>query len=504
MKRFKKILTLFERFVKGKWFHWGFLFLILVGSFGVRLYKINNPLGDWHSWRQADTASVSRIYLDYGINLLVPRYYDVSPTQTGYYNPRGLRFVEFPIYNLFNVAAYKVFPRFSLEVWGRLISVFSAVSSTFFLYLIGKRFISEAWSTSSVNKWGGLAAAFFYAFIPFNIYFTRVILPEPMAVLFLVSSLWFFIVYVEKETRFHLFLSALLLALAMLLKPFVLFYFPVYLFLYFRKFGFGSLWKKVDIYFALALVIIPFCLWRVWMNQGYNQIGIPFFSWLFNGDGIRFRLAFWRWIFGERLGYLILGIWGLPLFVFGILKKKNLPILMMAIGMFLYVSVLATGNVRHDYYQIITIPAIAMMLASGATYLWNNHGFSKWIARGLVIFSIVMMLGIGLYQVRGDYGVNHPEIFEAGAAVDKLVPKDAIVIAPYNGDTAFLYQTHRFGWPVVDRSFDEIIKLGASYYVSVNYDNDTNNLLSKYKAIERNKEFVIIDLHQPLSITIAK
>jgi hypothetical protein len=50
----------------------------------------------------------------------------------------------------------------------------------------------------------------------------------------------------------------------------------------------------------------------------------------------------------------------------------------------------------------------------------------------------------------------------------------------------------------VDRSFDELIKLGADYFVSVNYDQDTNNLLKKYKAIERNKSYVIIDLHQTI------
>ena len=138
------------------------------------------------------------------------------------------------------------------------------------------------------------------------------------------------------------------------------------------------------------------------------------------------------------------------------------------------------------------------MLASGATYLWNFEHFNKWIARPFLVFCVVMMFGMGLYQIKGDYQVNHYEIIVAGAEVDKITPKDAIVIAPYNGDTTFLYQTKRFGWPVVDRSFDELIKLGADYFVSVNYDNDTNNLLKKYKAIEKNSTFVIIDLHQPL------
>ena len=486
------ILTLIKKLVFDNKFQYFLLTVILFLAFFVRIYKINNPVADWHAWRQVDTASVSRIFLDNGINLLKPQYYDISPTQTGYYNPQGLRFVEFPIYNLINVLAFKAFPRFSLEVWARLISIFSAVGTAFFLYLIGKRF---------TDKWGGLVAAFFYAFIPYNIYFTRVILPEPMAVFLTISSLWFFLVFVDKNTKLHLFLSAILLGLAMLLKPFVLFYFPVYIYVYIKKFGLRSFWKRVDIYLAALCVIVPFCLWRIWMNQGPNLVGIPLFDWLFNGNGIRFRPAWWRWIFGERLGYLILGIWGVPLFIFGLIRKQNWPIILSAFGMFLYVAILADGNVQHDYYQTQTIPAIALMLASGISYLWNSKEFNKWVSRPVIIFCVGMMLGMGLFQMIGDYQINHPEVILAGQAVDRLVPKDAIVIAPYNGDTTFLYQTHRFGWPVVDRSFDELIKLGADYYVSVNYDSDTNLLLSKYKAIEKNSSFVIIDLHQPTTVT---
>lgn len=468
------------------------LTIILIAAFAVRLYKITNPVADWHAWRQADTATVSQIYLDQGIDLLKPRYYDLSPTQTGVYNPTGLRFVEFPIFNLLNVIGFKSFPRFSLELWARLISVSASIGSTFFLYLIGKKLI---------DKWVGLLSAFFYAFIPYNIYFTRVILPEPMTVFFLVTSIWFFLKFTEKKSSFNLYLSSTFLALSLLLKPFVIFYFPLYLYLLVKKFGWKVFWTRVDIYIALDIILLPFFSWRAWMNNGnagYNQIGIPASDWLLNSDGIRFKLAWWRWIFGERLGYLILGIWGIPLFVFGLLKKQNWPIILSALGIFLYVTVVATGNVRHDYYQTITIPVIALMLASGATYLWNEKNFNIWLSRPLLIFCVVMMFGMGWYQIKGDYQINHYEIIEAGREVEKLTPKDARIIAPYNGDTTFLYQTHRFGWPVVDRSFDELIKLGADYYVSVNYDNDTNNLLKKYKTIEKNNQFVIIDLHQTI------
>ena len=208
------------------------LAIILVLGFIVRLYKIDNPIADWHSWRQADTASVSRIYIDKGINILFPRYYDVSRIQTGATNISGLRMVEFPVYNVLHTVLAKNVPLpeqvcltikkvprcYQLEpiaVWGRLISIFSALFTALFLYLIGKKFL---------GSWGGVLSAFIYLFIPYNIYFTRVILPEPMSVAFGVASIWFFIKYLDNEKFFHLVISGILFALSTLIKPFTFFY----------------------------------------------------------------------------------------------------------------------------------------------------------------------------------------------------------------------------------------------------------------------------------------
>ena len=164
------------------------------------------------------------------------------------------------------------------------------------------------------------------------------------------------------------------------------------------------------------------------------------------------------------------------------------------LGVVLYVFVIATANVRHDYYQTITIPGISLMLAQGSLFMWNTDKFKKILARGLLIFSVAIMFVSGFVQIKEFYKINHPEIIKAGNAADKITPKNALVIAPYNGDTAFLYQTKRWGWPFVDRDIEELIEKGANYYVSVNYDDLTNQLLKKFKVIEQTSDYVIIDL----------
>lgn len=468
------------------------LSMILVFGFIVRLYRIRNPIADWHSWRQADTASVSKTFVKEGVNLLYPRYQDISSIQTGINNPQGYRFVEFPIFNAVHAILSITFPQLSLEVWGRLVSIFSSLISAYLLFLIGRRFI---------GKLGGILAAFFFAFLPYNIYFSRVILPEPMANTFALLAIWLFVKFIDSEKLCRLLLSGLSFALAILIKPFSVFFVVPMVYLAFDKYGVEGFLKnaKLLIRFLLFSVIslVPFLLWRGWISS--YPVGMPFFTWTFNGDHIRFRPAFWRWIFGERLGRLILGIWGILPFSLGVFKseRKNLFIQFFLLGMFLYVATVATANVRHDYYQIFIIPAVSLALAKGADYLIKGKEFAGWFSRAALAFSVLMMMGMGAYYIKDFYNINHPEIIEAGKAVDLIAAEDALVVAPYNGDTAFLYQTNRWGWPAIDNSINNIIERGADYYVSVTPgDADTQAIIKKYKIIKQTDKYIIVDLHK--------
>ena len=445
------------------------LSIILVLGFILRLYKIDNPIADWHSWRQADTSSVSRNFVKNGINMFYPEFDDISSIQTGIDNPTGIRMVEFPVYNAIHAIIYKNFSIFNLEKWGRILTTIISLLTTVFLFLLAKKHYS-----SKV----GLLTAFFFTFIPFNIYFSRVILPDPLGILFAVAGLYFF--------GINIVVSGLLFALAFLQKP----YFGVYLFPIIPE-----LIKKENLkrnFAFIFLTSLPFLLWRYWTSL--HPEGIPFYEWAFNGDRIRFHPAFFRWIFGERLGILILGTWGLVPFFGGIIAKfKNKFSLHFILGMFLYVTVVATANVRHDYYQIMTIPAISLMLSLGSIWLWKK-------SKIILFLSILIMMIIGWDKIKPFYQINHPELIEVGKIVDTKLPEDALIIAPYTGDTAFLYQTKRFGWPVVDDSIDNLIEKGASYYASVDLGStDTKNFETKFKTLEKTDKYIILDLMSPIS-----
>src|SRR5258708_3977321 len=126
-----------------KRFELWFLGVLLLGGFLVRLYRFDNPIADWHSWRQSDTSAVSRTFVQHGYDLLHPRYDDIGNVQTGFDNPKGYRFVEFPIYNVAQAGLFQMFGRLTLEEWGRLVSIFASISISALLFFIVRKHLNS-------------------------------------------------------------------------------------------------------------------------------------------------------------------------------------------------------------------------------------------------------------------------------------------------------------------------------------------------------------------------
>jgi hypothetical protein len=434
-----------------------YFYILLTGvavlAVALRLYHMTYPIADWHSWRQADTAAVARNFLRFGIDPLHPRYDDLSNIQSGKDNPRGWRMVEFPLYQAVGALLAKTFPQLSLEVWLRLLTIFASVGTVIVLGLLA-----------------GLLPAFVFAVLPYSVYYGRSILPDPHMVFWAMFSLWLL-------SKNKTILAGIAAALALLFKPMAAFILLPALW---------YLWKKPkDLVMYSIITGVPLLLWRKWIMQFPE--GIPVSTWLLNGNGIRFKGAWFHWLFATRLGDLILGFWGLIPFGLGLAGNFFFWVL----GPLLYFIVFASGNVQHDYYQILIIPAVAVCVGVGLRRI-------PWY---LATISFIFMLAFSWFTIRTYYWINRPEIVEAGKVADSILPKDAKVIAPYNGDTTFLYQTQRQGWPL-GFDIDKKIAMGATAYVTVSptdADGETRDLAQKYTVLVRNDKYAIIDLTRPAS-----
>jgi hypothetical protein len=465
------------------------LFLILTLGFLLRLYKIDNPIADWHSWRQADTAAVARNFYQEGFNPLFPKGDDMSAISElkPQLNLNRYRFVEFPIYPSVVYLAYLINGGVDERI-ARLVSVVFSLGSMVFLYLVVKRNSTTAHA---------LLSSFVFAVLPFSVFYSRVTLPEPSLIFFSLGMFYFVDLWIYHNQRRDFFLSVLFTSCAFLTKPTAVFFLLPLAYSYFKKEGLKFPPLRYFIFIIPAL--LPFGLWRYWMTNFAE--GIPASSWLLNGNGIRLKPAFFRWIVGDRLGREILSIAGGSLFFLGFIVKplarSNYLLHLLVVSSFLYLVVFATGNVQHDYYQAILTPALSIFVARGVLLLFQGLPF--FLPRIVSVPLAVFILGLSLYltwvEVKGLYQVNNWAIVHGGMAADRLLPKDAVVVAPYQGDTAFLYQINRSGFPQVITSVEEMMRdHNVTGYVSTTNDARTAWLSQKYKLLEKTDEYIIIDL----------
>lgn len=474
-------------------FLYGGIIAVLCLTLITRLYKVTEPVADWHSFRQTDTASVARMYVTGGIDLLHPRYHDLSNIQSGKDNPMGWRMVELPLYQAVAAAITRAAPVISIDISLRMVSIAAAVGTAFVLMLLMLEL-----STPLI----ALLTGFVFAVLPYGVFYGRAILPETFAVFWAVLSIYLVHRAAVSSKRAGIFVlsAAVAGALAVLVKPTAGFLLLPVPYIIFRRYRFSpAMFMSVIAYGVIS--VVPLLLWRQWIAQ-YPE-GIPVFEWLLNKGGIRFKGAWFQWLFAERIGKLILGYWGLIPFGIGlispVMKKEGWVSGLLAAGGLIYLSVFAAGNVQHDYYQVILLPIISIYTAKGLAFLLTNRTFSRPASMGLAAVSMLFLVAFSWYTMRSFYWINRPEIIEAGSVAATLLPKDAKVIAPYNGDTTFLYQTERQGWPL-GFDIDEKIAMGATHYVTVSPTDDdweTKTLAETYTVLVRNERFAVIDLTKP-------
>ncbi len=478
--------------------HWFLILILIILATRLRLYRLNTPLADWHSFRQADTASVTREFIKHNYPIWEPHFQDHSNIASGLDNPEGYRMVEFPLLNYLIAQVIKFQPQLNLITVSRLFSIgfsiLGLISLYGFVYLLSKR------------RTLAFLSGLIFATLPYSVFYSRVILPEPAMLGTQLASLWLFLLWLQQPNKNRLksqliyVLSLLAFATSLLLKPTAIFIIPVFILLGVVHFGFKAFFSPWLISYAV-IGLAPLMGWRSWIKQ--FPTGIPVSTWLLNGNKIRLRPAWWRWLFADRIAKLILGYWGTSLFFVGLISKiktnyKHASLfdwvtMTWAGSMFIYLVVFATGNVQHDYYQTLLIPIISILMARGIIWLTESFSTQKFILWPTLMIVIGLTFFMSWWEIRGYYDIQHPSIVTAGQRVDQLTPPEAKIIAPYQGDTAFLFQTNRTGWPIGFEIEDKIAK-GASYYVSINFDDETKQLMEKYEIIEQTADYVIIKL----------
>jgi len=303
-------------------------------------------------------------------------------------------------------------------------------------------------------------------------------------------------------------IAALLYALALLTKSYNLFFAPLFAYLFWWKDGFQVLKKKSPYLFFLVAFSF-FGGWWWWI--GKHPEGLPYSSWLLNEGNIRFKGAWFYWLFAERMGKLILGYWGLVLLGIGLVlqaKKEKYFFHLWFLGQIAFMAVFAKGNVTHDYYQYLFLPFGVVFLAKGSRWLLTVPGkhFSRILSAGLFFLCLLFGVAFSWYFVRDFYNLQGG-VDLAGKAVDQLVPSGALVVAGDGADPTLLYNTNRTGWTIGFGStlentpavLQKLIDEEADYYVTTKIDALQGSgfgdyLKHNFNVIKETDQFIIYSL----------
>ncbi len=472
------------------------LALILAVALLFRLYKIDIPLADFHSWRQADTAAVARNFVNNGFNLLKPTYDDMSSNQSGMENPQGLRLVEFPLYNATFAALYKYFPFTSLVIYGRLVTVFFSLILIATLYFL---LLKEA------GRFAAAIGSFVYAVFPFFVFFSRTILPQTMALSCTFLSLTFLYLFSQEKNKFKnavlIFFATIFFAVALLVTPYSIFYFLPTAYLFIKKYKW-SIYKKIPVYLFYILTIAPLFFWRNYIRQFPEGVPVNFWfmTWVNTSEGIKYiflRPAFFRWIFHERIDNLILGGYLGVFLVLGVItKSKKYFFWSILISALAFLFTFEGVNVQHAYYQILILPAVAIFVALGVDFIYKNNRY--FVNPLLMIFFSLAIFGfsffISYYQVR-DYYNYSKDIVSISSIVKDLTKKDDKIVTDTVGDTTLLFLSDRRGAPSVYKDFNALQKDGYKYFVTLKPDVIKDFKAKKqYELVFENEKFAIFKL----------
>ncbi len=418
----------------------GPVWIILGLALALRLVQVDAPIIGEHAWRQSDTASMARHFLRGGFHILHPQ------VQWGG-DGSGEIGSELPLYPFLVALLQRVA---GPHDWiGRGLAALFSVASIAYLYALARVHASERSA-----RW----AAFFLALLPLSVFFGRAVMGESLMLAASVGGIFHFSAWTRTGRGRHFAASALLTAIACLVKPTALFAaFPLG-WLAFSRFGIGAL-RRPALWCWAALVLAPVAAWFAHAHAIEEQSGLTVGIWGKLGDpALVMRGAYWKRVLLDRFAQHHLTWLGFGVFAIGLALPRRHPgerlFDVWLLGMLVFLVLVAPGLYLHSYYELpLLYPAAVTM---GRVY---EHWFDAdtprapatlalgAVALGIAIWSALLL---HLLYVREDPATS-PDLALAARVAAATRPDERVLLA--DRDPTVLYLADRHGWA---EAFDDL------------------------------------------------
>lgn len=465
------------------------LLLIFVVMLLTRLYHIDSaPLEIEEGWRQGDTESIARNFVEYKFNILYPNFNYDGPLP-------NIPALEFQVTTFAIAILYKLFGFNYL--WARLVPICFFFFSAVFLYLFSEKYLGRT---------GGLFSLVAYAAIPVNVYYSRAIMPEAAGLMFFIGGLYYFDYWLSSRKLSILITASIFTALALMTKPMTIFIAIPMLYLCIREYKWNWLVKRE--FWVYALLTLGLAI-------TYYRISIPLADYKFSQDlaqNVLFRklptaiLDPKAYIFLYKSLMRLLTPAGIVLVLAGIfsLQKNQLIILVWFAAMLLELLLVVTA-IRVYYYLIFFAVPCCILIGQGLSHLYSRVN-----SRIFSVILLMLLLVNSFTIVRPMYTINTAMQTQVRLVEQNTDKEDLLVVGSL--DPCLLGISGRRGWrfnldiyPEIPRNpIEELnyyISNGAKYFVPIQgkiFKDENGEILEyldkNYEKIEAVKSYPMYKL----------
>jgi 4-amino-4-deoxy-L-arabinose transferase-like glycosyltransferase len=415
---------------------WSILLLLAVGL-GIRLVGISQPFVDEWSWRQSDVAMIAENFSRHGFNFLYP--------EINWAGPAGYVGTEFPLVPLLAAVFYQLC---GVQDWvGRAISVGFFLLSVPCVYLLVKQM---------ANTTSAFLAVGIYLVMPLSIFLSREFMPDMAALSCSLMALTLFSAWLTHQAHSRLLVAATgATCLALLLKiTYGMIGVPL-LYLAWQTYGVKVLHQRKLWACAAVSLTIP-VLWYA-HAYGISRAYVPYH--FFGEGGIALGDLTW---YGTILSRVVL--WSLTPPVVGAMVlgalcpghgtfRRLFHWWLLAYGVLMIVT--SYGH-RHQWYQLPVVPVAA---AFGGIFWetvlqWGDHApWASMCVRMACLAFFGVTAALSYHQLQPRYDPWAVPLWQAGQALDRLAPPEALVLAADGGDPTLIYYSRRKGWHFPEIAF---------------------------------------------------
>jgi hypothetical protein len=412
------------------------LFLILALftlASAIRLYHIELPPLEFHSARQYNDAIIARHM--YG-SCTEP----LTSWKRTFYTVEDL-YLEPPLLELMSTGCYLCAGRECLTM---------PMCLSLLFWLGGGLAVYKASQKLSGTD-GALISLFFFLFLPFSIKASRCFMPDPLMVSLLAFYILMLVNFTAHPGRKAVLNAALAGSGAVFVKLSALF--PVLA----GAVGLFLIWKEgrkkvtlLDGVLFLSIIAFPSWLYGFFFHSGSLK-GKLWGRFLPSLVGSGFTFNGWLGMVDSALGLslLLVALFSLVLFRGG----PRIMMLSLFAGYLLFVSVFNYHSATHDYYHLMLILLVALLLGKGGAFLCTcAHAVvpRRGARAGLQFFFITVLLAFcagGLSRLTPGEASSQVALYERVGEVVKHSRNTFILASSYGLPLKYHGWVEGFSWP---------------------------------------------------------